>query len=130
MAKRLEHWECRKSLSGAHHWILDRKDNLWHCKYCRKVRWFPLSYADAIAAEKLRERYGREIALMIMSMPEGRTAAGRIVLGKSETISLPRIDEGELKAFVKQASEITEKEVAKLLGRGRGRKRIIEEGGD
>ena len=109
--------------SGAHHWIHSPEDNLWHCKYCPKVKWFPLSYADAIAAGKLREHYGREISQMIMSMPEGRTAANRIILGKSEAINLPRIDDTELKAFVKQASKITDKEVAKLLGRGRGRKR-------
>ena len=123
MAKRLEHWQCRKSPSGAHHWIHSSTDNLWHCKYCKKAKWFPLSYADAVAAGKLREHYGREIAQMIMSMPEGRTAAGRITSARSEAICLPKIDEDELRSFVKQASEITEKEVAKLLGRGRGRPR-------
>jgi len=123
MAKRLEHWQCKKSPTGAHHWIYSCKDKLWHCKYCPKVEWMPLSFADAIAARKLREHYGRDIAQMIMSMPEGRVAANRIVLGKSESIDLPKINEQELKAFVRQASKITEKEVAKILGRGRGRPR-------
>jgi len=121
MAKRLEHWQCRKSPTGAHHWIHKVGDELWKCKYCRKSRWFPLSYPDAIAAGKLREKYGREIMQMIMSMAEGRKAATRIVLGKTESGSLPTINEDELRSFVKQAAVITEKEVAKLLGRGRGR---------
>jgi len=123
MAERLEHWQCRKSPSGAHHWIYRPKTGLWHCKHCKKAKWFPLSFDDAIAARKLREHYGREVAQMIMSMPEGRVAASRLVLGKSGGIVLPKIDEDEIEAFVNQAARITEKEVAKLLGRGRGRPR-------